>query len=381
MRPVHNRKGECIMQIHEFTITFTTPAFVGDAEQKGQWRTPPFKAMLRQWWRVARAVEMLDNGEPHGRLHEKLREEEGRLFGHAWLKDRGGKQWAMRSRVKIRLDEWRMGTCSRLNNEMNVSHPEVHRPQGIGSFLYLGYGPVTFRRGQGTALKKTPAINEGESMHCKIAFPTGSMDKALLLADWFGGVGGRSGNGWGSVQLTGDGLDSSDFRLMEQYSRDFEDCMKLDWRHAIGKDGKGLLVWKTQEYKTWQDVMKKIAEIKIAVRTQFAFKSGGLHDDLYPRHILAYPVTKHGFKPWGNNSRSSNQLLFKVHRQHGRYLGIAVHLPHAIPHSLQAKIKNNHIGLPHNASHSKKDVAIRKLELATWRHVHKKLDELMERMT
>ena len=36
-----------------YTVRFTTPAFLGDAEQNGAWRTPPFKALLRQWWRVS----------------------------------------------------------------------------------------------------------------------------------------------------------------------------------------------------------------------------------------------------------------------------------------------------------------------------------------
>ena len=32
-------------------VRFLTPAFLGDAEQKGVWRVPPFKAQLRYWWR------------------------------------------------------------------------------------------------------------------------------------------------------------------------------------------------------------------------------------------------------------------------------------------------------------------------------------------
>lgn len=40
------------------TVRFLTPAFLGNAEQDGQWRTPPFKALLRQWWRVAVAQEL-----------------------------------------------------------------------------------------------------------------------------------------------------------------------------------------------------------------------------------------------------------------------------------------------------------------------------------
>jgi len=38
-------------------IRFTTPAFLGNANQVGQWRTPPFKALLRQWWRIVYAAD------------------------------------------------------------------------------------------------------------------------------------------------------------------------------------------------------------------------------------------------------------------------------------------------------------------------------------
>ena len=62
----------------KYEVEFLTPAFLGNAEQSGQWRTPPFKALLRQWWRVAVA-------EGFGYEYRKLREVEGRLFGHAWL--------------------------------------------------------------------------------------------------------------------------------------------------------------------------------------------------------------------------------------------------------------------------------------------------------
>jgi hypothetical protein len=37
-----------IMKDQTFTLRFATPAFLGDAEQNGVWRTPPIKALLRQ---------------------------------------------------------------------------------------------------------------------------------------------------------------------------------------------------------------------------------------------------------------------------------------------------------------------------------------------
>jgi CRISPR-associated protein Cmr1 len=45
------------MRTFEYTLRFNTPAFLGNAEQNGQWRTPPIKAQLRQWWRVAHAAD------------------------------------------------------------------------------------------------------------------------------------------------------------------------------------------------------------------------------------------------------------------------------------------------------------------------------------
>ena len=41
------------MQTMKYEAHFLTSVFLGNAEQSGQWRTPPFKALLRQWWRVA----------------------------------------------------------------------------------------------------------------------------------------------------------------------------------------------------------------------------------------------------------------------------------------------------------------------------------------
>ena len=38
------------MQTYSYRISFQTPAFLGNAQQQAQWRTPPFKGLLCQWW-------------------------------------------------------------------------------------------------------------------------------------------------------------------------------------------------------------------------------------------------------------------------------------------------------------------------------------------
>ena len=38
------------MHLCSYQLRFQTPAFLGNAQQQRQWCTPPFKALLRQWW-------------------------------------------------------------------------------------------------------------------------------------------------------------------------------------------------------------------------------------------------------------------------------------------------------------------------------------------
>src|SRR5882724_1007203 len=115
-----------------YTVHFLCPAFLGNSEQSGQWRTPPFKALLRQWWRVAYAADHRFSVDV-----DRMREDEGRLFGAA--ADAGDSN---RSCVRIRLDRWDRGSMGSWQTLGNVNHPEVGQVDGG---LYLGYGPLRSR--------------------------------------------------------------------------------------------------------------------------------------------------------------------------------------------------------------------------------------------
>lgn len=69
-----------MMQEHRFTVRFDTPAFLGNAGQAGQWRSPPLKALLRQWWRVAAAKSV-------GYDVARLRAAEAETFAPAVMND------------------------------------------------------------------------------------------------------------------------------------------------------------------------------------------------------------------------------------------------------------------------------------------------------
>lgn len=341
------------MQKREYQVTFKTPAFLGDAEQNGRWRTPPFKALLRQWWRVAYAA---DQGF-HVNIAGMCREE-GRLLGHAWLDDdrdqRGQAVAARKSLIRIRLDRWDSGQLTNWSGlDAAVTHPEVPNP--VGSQLYLGYGPLTFRKG--TALKANAAVQAGETAALSLAFPEEHaclIDTALWLIDRFGTLGGRSRNGWGSFSLTPTG-DTPPLggRLP---ARPWRGALGVDWPHAIGTDDKPL-IWQTRAFDDWKQLMRELAIIKIGLRTQFPFTTpnGAPHPE--DRHWLSHPVTKHNVRQWGQ-ARLPNSLRFKVRRaadDPAKLVGVIAHVPCQPP----AAFGGN-----------------RRALLQTWQTVHALLDEL-----
>lgn len=333
------------MQKMKYRVEFLTPAFLGNAEQSGQWRTPPFKALLRQWWRVVRA-----RGVSYD--HRKLRETEGRLFGHAWLNDDHGKTWASRSKVRLRLDSWKNGDLRSWNGleQEKVAHPEVRRTGfKVGPHAYLGYGPLDGRGG--TKLRRlngkpNAAIQAEEAATLSIAAPKSEIDDlrtALVLMNAYGTVGGRSRNGWGSfmieplddspgVDASADTLQQGTGKVEHSFVRPWQDALALDWPHAIGADGTGPLVWQTAEpYDDWKALMRDLAILKIGLRTMFVFPNAKPpHPRPLDRHWLSYPITTHGTRQWDKNARLPNSLRFKVRPDPAdpkRLRGVIFHVP------------------------------------------------------
>lgn len=331
------------MRTLTYQVSFNTPAFLGNAEQQAQWRTPPFKALLRQWWRVTYAANNNFRVDVAA-----MRDAEGRLFGHAWLENdrdaRGDKVAARKSLVRIRLGQWSAGKLKSWDgNDPTVQHDNVPKP--VGSQLYMGYGPLVFRNG--TALKANAAVQSGEHTTFALACPdehAALIEQALVLIDHFGTVGGRNRNGWGSFSLKPQtGVAAP---VVAVPMRDWKECLGFDWPHAIGKDNQGALIWQTQPHADWKALMKELAMLKISLRTkQFELRLDASAGDrqLYnknreeigiehgapqQRHWLSYPITHHSVKPWGGNARLPNSLRFKARpTTDGKLIGVIFHMP------------------------------------------------------
>lgn len=312
-----------------YRMRFVAPAFVGDADQSAHWRTPPIKAQLRQWWRVAYAA-----GCGHRVDVDAMRTDEARLFGAAG----DGQGQSGRSRVRLRLDRWDAGALAKKDWKPlpGVMHKEVQRQ--VAADLYLGYGPVTLPKGQPPTLKTNAAIQAGEDARLSIGL-TSEVDEAnanrlrlaLHLMDRFGTLGGRSRNGWGSYVLDPlAGTPAWPATLDTSVLRPWRDALRLDWTHALGSDDRGPLVWSTGAKDDWRAAMVELATLKIALRVPLGFRSGRGAEAPEPRHWLAYPVTNHSVRDWGD-SRLPNTLRFKLRpAASAKVEGVVFHMP-ALP--------------------------------------------------
>ncbi len=298
------------METRRYTLRFLTPAFLGGADQSGQWRTPPIKHLLREWWRVAWAAQNDPAQWP------RMREVEGRLLGHAWLEndrnEKGELVRARKSEVILRVRPWAAGKMMKI--------PKT-RPAGQGraaaSALYLGYGPVK----SATELKMKHPIDAGESGDLAVAFPPETsgadlIETAFALAHAYGTLGGRSRNGWGSVSLS-DRENKLSLVQARRFQRDWEDCLQECWAHAIGKDEKGPLIWRTTStHGDWKSVIEDLAAIRKQVNNSVKGRQ---------RLILNQPVA-------GRGGRMPSQLRFKVREQaNGQLYGVVYHMPHIAP--------------------------------------------------
>lgn len=331
------------MRTLTYQVSFNTPAFLGNAEQQAQWRTPPFKALLRQWWRVVKAPQV-------GYDHRELLTLENELFGAAFD---GGEAKSHRSLVQLRLSGWEEGTLTQLPTMATQPHPEVKnrdgKPVAVGTAVYLGFGPVTLHN-----MRKAIAPN-AQPHTLKLRLPeahVADIRKAMQLAAWFGTVGSRSRNGWGSLQLEGEGLlgygDLCDSQLAVQaplrsVAHALGDRLASEWPHALGAcadarpavwrvvAGRDAAQGKYTGFTDWRHVLERLAALKIGFRTQFKLNSGAPHNAVEDRHVLAYPVTNHGLAGL-NNARLASQMRFKVAKsKDGQFFGLITHLPCAMP--------------------------------------------------
>lgn len=362
-----------------YKVSFNTPAFLGNAEQQAQWRTPPFKALIRQWWRVVKAPEL-------GYSVVKLRVAEGELFGYASDSGNDGervrnktRQQSLQSRVRLRMANWIEGSL----DDDNWPRPEIKgipvgQGRSIPADVYLGFGPIlpANRKENRPPGPGRSAIDPGSAANqLRIGFTPDVKDEhvaevraAMGLVSWFGSIGSRARNGWGSVHLNGDNLaplpNSTD--TLAQCLRPLERCFELDWPHAIGTDGVGPLVWVGRPLRNWREAVFHLATTRRAIRA--AAKKFGHGRDISANQLVAYPVTQSSNSKWANDERIASSLRLKVVKTDDGLVPVAVHLPCAVPRRLFEMLTSDD------------QLWVTEKQVDIWHSAHLALDVCMERI-
>jgi len=304
--------------------------------------------LLRQWWRVVVAPQL---ARPFN--VDDLRIAENLLFGAA---SDDGKEKSHRSLVRLRLKHWESG---QMGNEKwpHRDMRDIQVGQGrVRADVYLGFGPISPASAKlnrpAPVLERLAIDSEKQDNKLTVGFDLKASSqqieevrRAFSLATWFGGVGSRSRNGWGSVSFQ-DGATSRlplNFDDVNGVCQPFAGCFKQDWPHAIGSDTVGPLVWvgcrRGSPFNNWREAVFFLATLRRDIRG--AAKRFGRNQDISANQLIAYPVTKAGNTRWGNDARIAGSLRLKVAKTGLGYVPIAVHLPTAIPQVLFEQLSSS----------------------------------------
>lgn len=362
----------------QYTLTFNTPAFLGNAHQEGQWRTPPIKALLRHWWRMVHAPEV-------GFNVDRLRKAEALRFGSASDQNDNKSLKSLRSPIRLRLGPaWSKGQLDQTQWPKGFASVHTGAGRGVPSDVYLGFGPVLpgnreNRKALGT--QDTAVL----TLICPDAYAPEIL-QALQLIQWFGALGSRSRNGWGSITLSPhDGTPpleplTREAPLLQQITSPLEKCLQRDWAHAIGLDTQAgeerPLIWRTRPCKDWQQAVDTLADTLYRIRS--AAKGHKTHVRGRPGalHLLGYPAGTNN-SPWDlpvqdRNLRLASPLRFKVLQEGDQLRGIIVHTPSRPPEQgfLEA-LRDDQIASWFRSPENLKE---------SWETIHKALDAHHERI-
>lgn len=321
----------------ELQLEFITPAFIGDAFGKGELRTPPFKHLIRFWWRIAVAKNF-------NYIWNRIRDEELSIFGSTQ------NTTSSKSRISISLKEWREYANNNWSPLARIKHPRVQLP--VYADLYLGYGPLSYDKNTGHTAVTRPRTYIPYGTKIKVILnndpinPVSTKDfpyeDIIKLIHWFGTIGSRGTNGWGSLQCISCVVDNKPLQIPDslpnrqdliRFVCPLAQCLTRDFPSAIAEYNGRIGVWVGASSTRLVEAMNFLAAMRVQIDT-----SVQVTNQLSERHILSYPVTHHNVNQWPSSfSRLQNQVIFKVFRvskNQNTFTPVIVHLAHSLPNPI-----------------------------------------------
>ena len=315
------------------TYRIVTPMFIGDAEQKATGISPAsVKGALRFWWRALNWGQIRKKFGSNEEGLCELHKQEGALFGSA--ADKGPGQAMFMLRVK-------QPKTRNVNDWPTSDSPSV----------YLGMG----LRGSGSKKNNNlqphrQAIQEGGDFNVEITFKSGAESRKQELLDtlkafgYFGGLGGRSRRGFGSVSLEVLGETKINFSSESEYKSAIKKL--LSQYHLIDSPVSDLPYTAFSKNSRFGFMDKKSTGRNVhgAIGARFKNYRGQLSDlPGVEKRVFGMPYS--GASRREMDARRSSPLFFHIHPVANEYIGCALFLPSLFHY--EADLKNVDYDLIH----------------------------------
>lgn len=203
----------------DFTVRIITPIYGGGVESRIPDREMPFRLtsinyQLRFWWRLHKIKELRERGIDGEQLSKKLFEEECQLWGAL----AGKRQYPSKVKMKIMniqfVNSKNYQECYRYPPDTTKGNYKGFQ-YGIPSYaLFPGQGKPPEKRHNppepnelpATVIYPKPVIRFQLRLACFDASKLSEIELALRFWASFGGIGGRTRRGLGSVEVSENGV-------------------------------------------------------------------------------------------------------------------------------------------------------------------------------
>ncbi|MEO0298077.1 MAG: type III-B CRISPR module RAMP protein Cmr1 [candidate division WOR-3 bacterium] len=301
-------------------IKTITPMFLGGAHKNVEMKVTSLKGVLRYWWRAATPNEKIDE------LFKKEMEIFGGIKGEKSLKSKLSiillsKPVPDGSNSKEKFYEpankWKIVTYGG-NKNTNV-------------LSYLSYGAVSRDSNIKQIIVTQEYFKSDTTFEFKFVCDNDKIwqetEKALKCIHLFGGLGAKSRNGFGSVEILLDNkpiIGNDDKEISN-----FIDNIKGNNKYKYPTFSKQTFVWKTIDaFPSWEDALKEIGEVYIKSKL-----------NLEKHHV--YIKRREIAKPIGNfNERDAKIYFLKVIKEKNGFVGQILFLPY-LEKSVYKEFNNN----------------------------------------
>lgn len=285
-----------------FECEVITPMFLSGADpNQVELRAASIKGALRFWWRAI-------VGQRYKNI-EEMKEAEGRIFGNTELK----------SRVSLKIEPF--STINYSTNDFPegelypVKTSKSERPFRLNILDYLAFGIAEYNREKHKIIYNRPYIMPLTIFKMIIEYDSSQKDdllKAIGCLNYYGGLGAKSRNGFGSISITP--MDKN-IKLI-RYSNFQGNRLKYSCFNSNAAYFESY-----NEFETWE---KALSELGIIYRTARLSLEG--RHSFKKRPLIAKPLIVKG--EINIQERHSKPYFLHVSKHGGKYKGSILFLPY-----------------------------------------------------